>query len=233
MMGTTYRLWTLAQDDMQDRMSWWDTILEGGLVGGIIIALSLLALGLCIMHLVQIRHAALMPQDQVDTVDTLLGQQDVAGAIEYCMAPDRDSFFTRIMGAALLRYEQSPLGAFELKTAVEEAGSEQTARLYRSTDAIGLIGTIAPLLGLLGTVIGMVGAFESLSRTAGDNHEALASNISLALVTTLMGLTLAIPCVALFTYFRNRIDALAADAGLEFERLTLHLLASSPQGKGS
>jgi len=68
-----------------------------------------------------------------------------------------------------------------------------------------------------------VGAFESISRSAGSQHEQLAENISLALVTTLMGLVLAIPCVALYTFFRNRIDALAAEAGSEIEALLLHL----------
>ena len=110
-----------------------------------------------------------------------------------------------------------------MKNAIEEAGEDQTARLYRSTDALGLIGSIAPLMGLLGTVLGMVGAFESLSRSAGSNHEELASSISMALVTTLMGLTLAIPCMAMFTFFRNRIDAIGSEAGQEIERLTLHL----------
>ncbi len=86
-----------------------------------------------------------------------------------------------------------------------------------------MIGSIAPLLGLLGTVLGMIGAFDSLSRSAGSNHEEMAANISLALVTTLMGLILAIPCIALFTFFRNRIDAFAAEAAMEIERLTLHL----------
>ncbi|MEE8248489.1 MAG: MotA/TolQ/ExbB proton channel family protein, partial [Alphaproteobacteria bacterium] len=122
----------------------------------------------------------------------------------------------------------SAFGAFEIKNAIEEAGEDQTARLYRSTDPLGVIGSIAPLLGLLGTVLGMVGAFEALSRTAAVNHEDLASNISLALVTTLMGLILAIPCIALFTFFRNRIDAFASEAGLDIERLVLHLESPAP-----
>jgi hypothetical protein len=84
----------------------------------------------------------------------------------------------------------------------------------------------------------MVGAFESLSRTAGSNHEELAQNISLALVTTLMGLVLAIPCIALFTFFRNRIDAIGSEAGMEIERLALYLEsplteASPAPGRGA
>ena len=203
--------------------TWWDTIQAGGIVGYIIIGLSTIALALVIMHLVQIRRDALLPPDQVDTIENLLSQGQVAQALEYCYDPEADSYLTRIMGVGLTRYQKSAFGAFEIKNAIEEAGEDQTARLYRSTDALGVIGSIAPLLGLLGTVLGMVGAFESLSRTATPNHEALASSISLALVTTLMGLILAIPCISLHRYFGNRIDAFASEASREIERLALHL----------
>jgi hypothetical protein len=79
-------------------------------------------------------------------------------------------------------------------------------------------------------VLGIVGAFDTLSRGAAPDHRLLASNISLALVTTLLGLIVAIPCMALFTFFRNRIDACAAEASAEIERLLLHLetVAQSP-----
>ncbi len=208
--------------------TWWDTIQAGGVVGYIIIGLSTIALALVIMHVVQIRQAALMPAEQLETLDQLLSQGQVAQALEYCYDPQADSYLTRIMGAGLTRYQKSAFGAFEIKNAIEEAGEDQTARLYRSTDALGVIGSIAPLLGLLGTVLGMVGAFESLSRTATPNHEALAASISLALVTTLMGLILAIPCIAMHRYFGNRIDAFASEASREIERLALHLESTAP-----
>ena len=214
----------LAQTSAVDQgPSWWDTIQSGGIVGYIIIGLSIGALALIIMHVVQIRRAALIPSEQVERLEQLLSQGQVNAALEYCYDPDADSYITRIMGAGLTRYEKSAFGAFEIKNAIEEAGEDQTARLYRSTDALGVIGSIAPLLGLLGTVLGMVGAFESLSRTATPNHEELAASISLALVTTLLGLILAIPCIALHRYFGNRIDAFASEAASEIERLALHL----------
>jgi len=212
--------------------SWWDTIQSGGIVGYIIIGLSTVALALVMMHLVQIRRGALLPSDQIETLDQLLSQGKVAQALEYCYDPDADSYLTRIMGAGLTRYQKSAFGAFEIKNSIEEAGEDQTARLYRSTDALGVIGSISPLLGLLGTVLGMVGAFESLSRTATPNHEALAANISLALVTTLMGLILAIPCISLHRYFSNRIDAFASEASREVERLALHLETTIAVGPG-
>ena len=215
-------MYVLAQAQVVDTgATWWDTVQAGGVVGYIIIGMSIVALALSIM--VQIRRAALIPPEQLERIDNLLAQGQISGALEFCYDPEFDSFLTRIMGAGLTRFQKSAFGAFEIKNAIEEAGEDQTAKLYRSTDALGVIGSIAPLLGLLGTVLGMVGAFESLSRTATPNHEELAANISLALVTTLMGLILAIPCIALHRFFGNRIDAFASEASLEIERLVLHL----------
>ena len=174
-------------------------IQAGGVVGWIIIGLSVVALTMIILHMIQIRRRTLMPPQDIEALDMLLSRGDVAGALEYCLKPEHDSYMTRILGAGLTRYQRSAFGAFEIKSTIEEAGEEQSARLYRSTDVLSVIGSISPLLGLLGTVLGIVGAFETLSAGASPDHKALAGNISLALVTTLLGLIVAIPCMALFT----------------------------------
>lgn len=224
-------IFILAQTESSgERSTWFDTIQSGGLVGYVIIALSVVAFALIVMHLVQIRRSALIPDVHLEQIDALLARGDVNGALDYCLDPPNVSYLTRILSAGLTRFQKSAFGVFEIKNAIEEAGEDQTAKLYRSTDALGVIGSIAPLLGLLGTVWGMIGAFEALQHSATSDHEALAGNISLALVTTLMGLILAIPCVSLYRYFGNRIDALASEAATEIERLVLHLETSaSPQ----
>lgn len=203
----------------------------GGIVAWILIALSVFAMAMIIMHMVQIRRKVLVPPDQVEMIDSMLARGDVAGTLEYCLNPDHDSYLTRILAAGLTRFQRSAFGAFEIKNAVQEAGEEQTARLYRSTDVLSVIGSISPLLGLLGTVLGIVGAFDTLSKGSAPDHTTLAGNISLALVATLLGLIVAIPCMALFTFFRNRIDALSGEAGAEIERLLLHIESapSTPQ----
>jgi len=216
--------------------SWLQTIQSGGIIAYVIIGLSTAALALVVMHFWQIRRRSLMPPQHIAALERLLGDHDSAGALTYCLDPANDSYLTRILSAGLLRFQRSAFGAFEIKDALEESGQEQTARLYRSTDALGVIGSISPLLGLLGTVLGMVGAFESLSRTSGGSSEELASNISLALVTTLLGLILAIPCIAAYTFFRNRIDAFASETAAEIDRLVLSLESAArnaPAASGS
>jgi biopolymer transport protein ExbB len=212
---------------LSDTTGWWETVQKGGSVGYIIVGLSLVALSLVVMHFMQIRRSALLPQNQLVTIEKMLAAGQVQEALEFCVTPANDTYLTKILATGLLRYQRSAFGPFELKSSLEEAGEEQTSRLFRSTDALGLIGTIAPLLGLLGTVLGMVGAFETLGADSSSNS-ALAGNISEALVTTMLGLVLAIPCVALFSFFRNRIEGLSSEAASEIERLVLHL--ESEQG---
>jgi len=207
----------------QEATSWASTVKAGGTVGYIIIGLSVIAMTLAVMHFIQIRRTALLPDEQLDLLEKMLSNGQVDEALAFCVDPVNDSYLTRILASGLLRYQKSAFGPFELKNALEEAGDDQTSRLFRSTDALGLIGTIAPLLGLLGTVLGMVGAFETIGDTASNNHSALATSISEALVTTMLGLVLAIPCVTMFSYFRNRIEGLSSEASVEIERLVLHL----------
>ena len=210
-------------------------VTAGGVIGWIIIALSMVAVGLVVVHSVQIRKTALLPPAQVLAIRNYLGDGQVQEALDYCSEGANDSFLTRILSPGLTRFLRSPFGAFEIKQVLEEAGQEQAARLYRTTDGLGIIGTVAPLLGLLGTVQGMIGAFDTVELSAVNDanyYAALAGNIKLALVTTMLGLIVAIPCVTLFTVFRNRIDGIAAEAGQELDRMVLMLESSGASSGG-
>jgi len=213
-----------------------DLIMAGGAIGFVIMLLSLVAMALAIFHIFQIREAALAPQGIVDELHRLLTKHNVDGAIAYCDEPENHTFLASVMSAGLLRYKRSPFGSLELKSALEDAGRDQIAKLYRSTDGMALVATIAPMLGLLGTVVGINGAFSTISTAEGvGRSDALAGDISLALVTTIMGLILAIPTTAAVTYFRNRIDSLACDVATIVDDLALHLEqpATKQQGAGT
>jgi biopolymer transport protein ExbB len=201
---------------------------QGREIGLIIIGLSVVAVAMIVAQLLSIRASKLAPQDQVESLDDRLRDGDVAGAIAFCEAEENDSLLTRVFGGALVRCARSPFGFLELKSAMEELGQQQVAKLYRMTDAIGLIASIAPMLGLLGTVVGMVGAFDTISVTEGPvRPDALAGNISEALITTVLGLIVAIPATAAYTFLRNRIDHLAGEAAEIMEELAVHLESAS------
>ena len=196
----------------------------GGTIGVVIILLSFGALALLIMHLLRIRASALAPQYVVDDLTDMLRSRRIDEAITYCRDDQNTCLLAEVMDAGLTRYRRSPFGALELKAALEEAGQSQVARLSRSLDALALIAAIAPMLGLLGTVVGINGAFGTISSAQGfARPDQLAGDISLALVTTIMGLTLAIPTTSAVTYFRNRIEKIAADIAATVDELALYV----------
>ncbi|MEZ6317921.1 MAG: MotA/TolQ/ExbB proton channel family protein [Phycisphaerales bacterium] len=214
---------TLAQSDAPSK-SLLEYIAAGGPIGAIIIVLSLAAVALVVTQLLRVRLTTLAPAESVEALDHTLSSGDVKSAEAFCEDPVNASFLTRVVGSALLRCDRSPFGFLELRSALEEAGQRETARLYRFTDAIGLIASVAPMLGLLGTVVGMVGAFDTITLTDGPARpDQLAGNISVALVTTVLGLIVAIPCTAAYTFLRNRIDALTSEIAEIIEDLAAHL----------
>ena len=201
-----------------------DTIIDGGIVGLLIVLLSVVSVGFIIEHFMTIRKATLMPDEVVADLEEMIGQGQVEQAIEYCTDPANDSMFSSVVLAGLERYKGSEFGFAEYKAAVEEAGEDQTGSLYRKTEVLGLIGSIAPMLGLTGTVLGMIKAFNTIAATDGAAKPAeLAGGIGQALVTTLMGLVVAIPTMVAFSYFRNKIDSIIAEAGKRVEQVLMPL----------
>lgn len=201
-----------------------DYIARGGVIGYVIIALSLVGLGLIIAQFIVLRKTALIPEGHAEMLDQMLRSGRVGDAITYCRAEENASFITRVVGSGLDRCTRSSFGFLELRTALEEAGQREVARLHRGTEAIGLIAAVAPMLGLLGTVVGMVGAFETISATEGTARPGqLAGSISVALITTVQGLIVAIPCTAAFSFLRGRIDVLASQAGEIVDALASHI----------
>jgi biopolymer transport protein ExbB len=201
-----------------------DTLRDGGLVGVLIVLLSMVSVGFMVEHALTIRKSVLMPDYVLAELDALIGEGRVDDAIEACAAPQNQSLAAYVVQAGLERYKSSEFGFAEYKAAVEEAGEDQTGRLYRKTEVLSLIGSIAPMLGLTGTVLGMITAFNTIAASGGmAKPDELAAGIGQALVTTLMGLVVAIPTMVAFSYFRNRIDSIVAEAGKRVEQIMMPL----------
>ncbi len=201
-----------------------DTLMDGGITGLLIALLSVVSLGFIIEHSLTIRKSTLMPDAVADELEGLIHEGKVNEAIEACDDPHNDSLIADVVLAGLQRYQASEFGFAEYKAAVEEAGEDQTGRLYRKTEVLGVIGAIAPMLGLTGTVLGMIESFNKIAATGGAARpDELAGGIGKALVTTLMGLVVAIPTMIAFTYFRNKIDSIVAEAGKRVEQIMMPL----------
>jgi biopolymer transport protein ExbB len=95
-----------------------------------------------------------------------------------------------------------------MKEAIEETGRQVVLELERFLNTLGTIASITPLLGLLGTVIGMIKVFAAITAQGVGNPTVLAGGISEALITTAAGLSVAIPSLMFYRYFRGRVDML-------------------------
>lgn len=207
-------------------MSFFKYIEGGGVIGYVILALSIVGLAFAISAIFRTRRSQLVPDEQVKEIRAQADAGDFQQALKDCRSPEGDSFLGRIAAAGIDRSLRGPLGGLEARAAMEDAGEDETARLFRVIDPIAVIASVAPLLGLLGTVQGMIGAFETVAGTAARSssyYETLAANISIALITTFQGLVVAIPCVMVHSWLRNRIDRAASEAGRALEPLAMSL----------
>lgn len=95
-----------------------------------------------------------------------------------------------------------------MKESIEDVGRHVVHDLERYLNTLGTIASISPLLGLLGTVIGMIKVFAVITTQGVGDPEVLAGGISEALITTAAGLSVAIPTLMFYRYFRGRVDEL-------------------------
>src|SRR5579859_6032795 len=93
------------------------------------------------------------------------------------------------------------------KRALERAEAIVHAELKRGLGGLATIGSTAPFVGLFGTVIGILNAFKKISEQKATGLGAVAGGIAEALVTTAIGLFVAIPAVWMFNYFTNKVEA--------------------------
>ena len=205
------------------------TMIFSGDLLGIMIVLMILLLSFVsvyyiIIHSMTITKSKLLPEPVVTELENRIFRGEIDDAIEYCRMPENFSLASEVILAGLERYRGSEFGFAEYKSAVEEAGEDQTGQLYRQTEVLGVIGAIAPMLGLTGTVLGMITAFNTIADQEGmAKPEDLAGGIGQALVTTLLGLVVAIPTMVAYSFFRNKIDSIVAEAGKRIERVLMPL----------
>lgn len=191
-----------------------DLLRTGGFVGGLIFALSLSMVYLIVEHLLSIRRGSLIPSDLAEAVHQYLSERKIEDAKQQCSL--QPCFLSNVLASGLSVIE---LGYQDVEKSMEDTATEQAARMFRKIEYLHLIGTLAPMLGLLGTVWGMITAFMEFEAKANPAVSELAPGIYRALVTTMLGLTVAVPAFASFAIFRNRIDELVAEASLTAEHV--------------
>ena len=193
----------------------------GGAIGYVVIALSVAMVALIMEHLLSIRKGSLMPRSLAEQLHQMISGGQFQQADQLCR--ERPTFLSYVVMSGL---KEANFGYNAVEKAMEDASVEQAARLSRKIEYLSVIGALAPMLGLMGTVWGMIQAFAEFTEKANPMPADFAPAISEALVTTLFGLLVAVPALAAYAWFRNRIDEYVAETTLMAEHLVAPLRRS-------
>ncbi len=190
-------------------------LLRGGVLMAPILFCSVLALGIVIERLFNLRVKRVIRTAELEEVESMIREKRISEA--NMILRRSTSAISRILLAAILNHDKERT---EIKELIEDAGRQEISTLERYLGLLGSIAGITPLLGLLGTVAGMIRVFDVISKAGVGQPNALAGGISEALITTAAGLTVAIPALVFHGYFVSKVDGLV----LEMEKHSLRLL---------
>ena len=166
---------------------------------------SLIVFTLSLERMIALRRRRVIPRPFVRRFTECVedGQLSYEEAAELC--EEFDCPVAEVFRAAVRRWGRPML---EIEQGVMDAGDRVSDGLKRFLRVFHAISNVAPLLGLLGTVIGMIQAFDVISSQESIGRpEMLASGISVALMTTAGGLSVAIPAYLAYMYFSSKSDS--------------------------
>lgn len=203
---------------------------KGGTVGIALAVLFFAMIGFTVERLLRLRAGAICPRRLVKEVLPLWDEERYTDIIEACKK--RPSILAKMtLYFVEHRYSDPEL----LIPGANDIAVRELRRHSQRTHALAVVATLAPLLGLLGTMIGMIESFK-LVEVYGDEGGAsmLAGAISKALITTAMGLIIAIPALAIYHFIKLRIGALGNRLEEEVEMLiNAWFLKKGPEAAGN
>jgi biopolymer transport protein ExbB/TolQ len=125
----------------------------------------------------------------------------------------QNSYVAQVVSAGIHEYEGvrqaggDPVASLELVTsALRDSMSETLIQLKRGLGFLATIGSTAPFIGLFGTVVGIINAFRSIAATGSGGMSVVSGGIAEALVSTALGIFVAIPAVVAFNHFTGKIE---------------------------
>jgi biopolymer transport protein ExbB len=178
--------------DRKETETWLQHIEAGGFIGWVIVALGALGFLMVVIRALLLWTAAANTTRLVEQCTPLVEKRRYDDAIGLCQRAR--SAGGRVLMATLKNLERD---RDELEDIISEAVLHETPTLDRFSSLITVIAAVAPLLGLLGTVTGMIATFDIITEFGTGNPKLLSGGIAIALITTELGLIVAIPMLIL------------------------------------
>lgn len=183
------------------KIDWLAEVAKGGLTSAVLIAIGIAGLAFVIERFLVVRPTKFVPPDLVRRLRPLTraGRLD-----EVAKITDSDPSLLGRVASYIARHVHLPYDILAIGAA--DLGAREIRRQLQRTYPLAVVATLSPLLGLLGTIIGMIEAFQKVA-LMGDTGDAsvLADSIGKALITTALGLIIAIPTLGFYHYFKSRV----------------------------
>lgn len=183
-----------------------DYFVEGGAFMWPILFCQVIGLAICIERFITLTRSGLNTRKFLVKIKQALDEGGVQRAVEVC-ASQRGSVAS-IFHAGLLRAHK---GVDQVEKAIVNAGAIEMAFLDRGMVWISFFIAMAPMLGFTGTVQGMIASFEAIAKANDISPTIVASGISVALLTTIFGLIVAMLLQFFYNYFTAKINRLVVD----------------------
>lgn len=162
-----------------------ERIEQGGTVGYAIIVVGIIGLLIVLERFFRISAVTSRMKKQLKSLDEI----------------DTNNPLGRVMSAY---FENKHLDIETIERKLQEVVIKDMAEIRRGLPVVKVLAAVAPLMGLLGTVTGMIGTFQAITLFGTGDPKLMAGGISTALVTTVLGLVVAIPTVMLFTWLNTK-----------------------------
>jgi biopolymer transport protein ExbB/biopolymer transport protein TolQ len=174
--------------------------------------LSVFSVGMIIDKHRRFRSASRQTEKFKQEFKKFLHGGDVQDLIE-AAKPYQSSYVAQVVLAGITEYDgvresgRDPGASLELVTsALRDSMSETLIQLRQGLGFLATIGSTAPFIGLFGTVVGIINAFRSIAATGSGGMSVVSGGIAEALVSTALGIFVAIPAVVAFNHFTGKIE---------------------------
>ena len=181
----------------------WELVKAGGWLMLPLILSSIFTVAITIERYIRLKHSQVLPQDllvnraDLETIISRLEQEQA-----------KHSPLGRILKAG---YDHQDQGEQFARAQMEAAASQEITHLEKNINFLGTLSAIAPLLGLLGTVLGIIESFLVIDIGSSGNASTMMPGISKALITTAVGMLIAIPAMIAYRYFQRVVHEYIAE----------------------
>jgi len=186
-----------------------------GPIGVVILLMSFYLIALAAFMAIEYRTSVAMPPALIQEVAGLLADKRFTEASQRLNLDA--SFLAKTLAAGIRKL---PSGLPAALRAMEMTNEDETMKREHRTTYLATVGTLGPMIGLVGTVYGMIRSFQVMA-TSGASPQAgqLAEGISTALFATLEGISISVPAIALYAFFRNRIARMSLEVAILSESM--------------